>query len=402
MRTWSVSSLSLKLPRLTSASQAFDDLVYISNDRSPTTGHLYVPERVTQAAHWTQSMLRHKIVGGPPLSPPASPTGANRHKELGISVTQKDIKEAPSPRMYWPIPCPSSIRIGECAGIENVSMDEIFGLASASSNRHAPGRSSMSVSGFFGLKNDRCTAAECASSSSSDATRWVPYPPYRFGVEFWDVDSLREKSHLYSQTIWYAGSLFNVFVQIFRKKVQGPQLGVYLHRQSSVDPIPPLSIPYGSIPTEKLAENRSRNPPNTPSSPTISPTYPTQYSFSGIPIIPSPRSSTPVQGSPSNSSISGSSLPATGPPNIPSQPYRDPRAQVSAYFTISCAGATGSSVTRFSSNPDDFSISQSWGWRSSSLRTEVCSNGDKIVDPSTYSLLGDINSVRVTVVLGVV
>jgi hypothetical protein len=59
-------------------------------------------------------------------------------------------------------------------------------------------------------------------------------------------------------------------------------------------------------------------------------------------------------------------------------------------------------VTRFSSNPDDFSISQSWGWRSSSLRTEVCPDGDKIVDPSTSSLLGDINSVRVTVVLGVV
>src|SRR5260221_6040953 len=135
-------------------------------------------------------MPSKNIVGSPPLSPPASPTGASRHKELGISVTQKDIKEALSSsendeenRAYWPIPSPSSTRIGECAAsTENVSMDELFGLSSASSNRRGPSRSSMSVSAFFGLKNDRCIATQC-----SDATRWVPYPPYRFGVEFWDV-----------------------------------------------------------------------------------------------------------------------------------------------------------------------------------------------------------------------
>ena len=391
-----------------SASQTFDDLIYISNDRSPTTGRLYVPERVIQAAYWTQSTLRHNVVGPPSLSPPASPAGASRHKELGISVTQNDIKSALSysendeeNRAYWPIPSPSSTRIGECAIAENASMDELFGLSSASSNRRAPGRSSMSVSAFFGLKNDRRIATQCTSDSSSDATRWVPYPPYRFGVEFWDVDSLREKSHLYSQTIWYAGSLFNVFVQMFRKKAQGPQLGVYLHRQSSVDPIPPLSIPCGSIPTEKLTDDKSRNF-QTPPTPIILPAYPTQYSFSGLPMIPSPRSDTPVQGSPSSSSISGSSLPATGPPTVPSQPYRDPRSKVSAYFTISCANATGSSVTRFTSNPDDFAISQSWGWRSSSLRAEVCLDGEKTVDASTSSSLGDIHSVRVTLILGVV
>lgn len=394
---------------LTSASQTFDDLVYVSHDRSPTTGRRYVPERVIQVAYWSQSMLRHKIVGPSHSSSPGSPTGASRPKELGITVSQNDIREAlfhsegdDENRTYWAIPGSSSTRIGECAGTENASLDELFGLSSAS-KCHAPSRSSMSASSFFGLKSDRCVATECTSDSSSDATRWAPYAPYRFGVEFWDVNSLREKSHLYSQTIWYAGSLFNVFVQLFRKKTQGPQLGIYLHRQSNVDPIPPLSIPSGSLPSEKLADNRSytRSPPS-PSAMSPLPTYPTQYSFSGLPMIPSPRPSTPVQGSPSNSSLSGSGLPATGPPVIPSQPYRDPRPQVSAYFAISCAGATGSSVTRFTSNPDDFSISQSWGWRSSSLRSEVCIDSDRIADPSTLSLLGDISSVRITVILGVV
>ncbi|KAF8272353.1 hypothetical protein EI94DRAFT_1796249 [Lactarius quietus] len=392
------------------ANMSIDDLVHISCDRSPTTGRPFVPERVIEAAHWTQSMLRHKIMGPLPSSPTISPKGASHHKELGISVSKKDIEEAQSSlqgedenRAYWPIPGSSSIRMGECVGVENTSMDELFGLAPVSPKPRGHGRPSMSISSFFGLKNDRCAASNCVSSSSADSTRWAPYPPYRFAVEFWDVDSLREKSHLYSRTIWYAGSLFNVFVQMFRKKSQGPQLGVYLHRQSSVDPIPPLSVPAGQhFGTETPTDNRqnARNL-SSPSSATLLHTSPTQFSFTSLPLLPSPRPDTLVQGSPSNSALSGSGLPATGPPTSPHQPYRDPRAQVSAYFAISCASATGSSVTRFTSNPDEFSISQSWGWRSSSLRTEVCINNENSANSSSPSPSGNV-SLRVTVVLGVV
>lgn len=386
------------------ANMSMDDLVHISCDRSPTTGRPYVPERVIEAAHWTQSMLRHKIMGPLPSSPTASPKGASRHKELGISVSQKDIEKALSSpqrdeesRAYWPVPGSSSTRMGECVGVENTSMEELFGLSPVPPKPRSPGRPPMSISSFFGLKNDRCVASDCVSSGSADLARWVSYPPYRFAVEFWDVDSLREKSHLYSRTIWYAGSMFNVFVQMFRKKTQGPQLGIYLHRQSSVDPVPPLSVPAGQhLATDTPIDNRTnaRNL-SSPSSATLLPTFPMQYSPSGLPMLPSPRPDTPVQGSPSNSAFSGSGLPATGPPTVPHQPYRDPRAQVSAYFAMSCASVIGSSVTRFTSNPDDFSISQSWGWRSSSLRTEVCVDDDKSINPSP-------TSVRVTVILGVV
>lgn len=48
--------------------------------------------------------------------------------------------------------------------------------------------------------------------------KWTPFPPVRFGVEFWGVNGLREKGRLHSQTIWYAGSLYNVYVQVVRKK----------------------------------------------------------------------------------------------------------------------------------------------------------------------------------------
>jgi hypothetical protein len=68
---------------------------------------------------------------------------------------------------------------------------------------------------------------------------------------------------------------------------------------------------------------------------------------------------------------------------------------------VSCASATGSSQTRFSSSPDTFSISQSWGWKSSSLRTEEFLEVG--ADASTSQVVhGKEVSLRATVVLGLV
>ena len=96
-------------------------------------------------------------------------------------------------------------------------------------------------------------------------------------------------------------------------------------------------------------------------------------------------------------------LPATAPPATPVQPYRDPRPVVSAYFTIACASATGASLTRFTSAPDTFAVSQSWGWKSSSLRTEEYLEADADGQPvSVVMPAGKEVSLRATVVLGVV
>jgi hypothetical protein len=91
----------------------------------------------------------------------------------------------------------------------------------------------------------------------------------------------------------------------------------------------------------------------------------------------------------------------TAAPVAPPQPYRDPRPSISAYFTISCANATGSSQTRFTSSPDVFPVSQSWGWKSSSLRTEEYIDTGYTSDASK-PLPGKEVSLRATVVLGLV
>lgn len=76
----------------------------------------------------------------------------------------------------------------------------------------------------------------------------------------------------------------------------------------------------------------------------------------------------------------------------------------------------GTALTRFSSGPDKFAISQSWGWRSSSLRSQeyLAGGSDDAAGPSLderldKGVLGwisdeipkDLHSLRATVVLGV-
>lgn len=60
-------------------------------------------------------------------------------------------------------------------------------------------------------------------------TAYSSYPPFRFAAEFPNPRSLKEKKRVYSRTVFYAGSLWNVYIQKVRS-AKNPQLGVYLHR----------------------------------------------------------------------------------------------------------------------------------------------------------------------------
>lgn len=209
---------------------------------------------------------------------------------------------------------------------------------------------------------------------------------------------------MHSHTVWYAGSLYNAYVQVIRKK--GLQLGVYLHRQSHVDPLPSFSLP---------SPKRSEGPPFRPHShppgsvmqPTDQSRSPTSISTSTI-VLGGIRSTTPVSarpGSPTSTSPPSGNRSASPVNNIV-QPYRDPRSAISAYFSISCASATGASITRFSSGPDTFAISQSWGWKSSTLRTEefleLGDDGQPVPTGLVNVGAGKLVSLRATIVIGII
>ena len=416
--------------------QNLDELMDIARDVCPVTGKPYVPSNILKSAHWDQSVLRHRITTRPlssssPSSPSVSTVSASNRsnskevKELGVTVTSSELATqltGHDPKcadrlaaLHYPIPSDSSTRVGDSTGIEGASMDQLFEVASPSKKASdAPGilSSPPCEANFFSLQPLQLVGAACVRDDASGKGRWSPYPPFRFAVEFWDVDALKEKSRLHSRTVWYAGSLWNVYVQVVRKK--GVQLGVYLHRQSTVDPIPPPSAPVTlpsapstpsslgvpepsrlnasgaplhqtvSVPSVAYPSSRSSTPHSTPGSPAISSSLPTSYSAVNVASIPAV------------------SVPATSPPVAPPQAYRDPRSSVSAYFTIACASATGASLTRFTSAPDAFAVSQSWGWKSSSLRTEEYLEIGEDGMPQGNIAAGREVSFRATVVLGVV
>ncbi len=65
------------------------------------------------------------------------------------------------------------------------------------------------------------------SPSSPSPTRTSP--PFRFSAEFPNPRLIKEKKRVYSRTVFYAGSLWNIYIQKVRS-AKNPQLGVYLHR----------------------------------------------------------------------------------------------------------------------------------------------------------------------------
>ncbi|KLO20430.1 hypothetical protein SCHPADRAFT_6158 [Schizopora paradoxa] len=403
-------------------------------------------------------------------------------------------------RYYYPVPTDSSSRLGVLLGDTSSTAAGLFGVSDDEPDvtpgspmlknrgsslwpfmqdnypdRHQEQRQSLQLQrlvspyrpagaplppcdlNFFGLVGMRRLQGSASTPPNSPlskldtgpdadaniASKYTPFPPLRFGVEFWSLDALRDASirsinaaggnasnakapRLHSQTVWYAGSLFNVYVQVVRKKQQaqdagppqGPtawQLGVYLHRQSSVEPLPvpssppPPSPPLPPLPSLPAAGGGSATAPNSPLFTTASLT---NVNAPGSPRAGSSRpgtgSSRPGTAGTTTSAMSNSTTPSSpysssSTPPVPYgpsvQPYRDPRPAIRAYFSIECGSATGAARTRFASSPDSFSTGQSWGWKSGSLYWE----GEEDMLP-----LGVINtsaedvSLRATVVIGLV
>ena len=64
--------------------------------------------------------------------------------------------------------------------------------------------------------------------------RYTHYPPFRFAASFPNPRLLKEKKRVYSRTVFYAGSLWNIYIQKVASS-RSKQLGVYLHRAKERD-----------------------------------------------------------------------------------------------------------------------------------------------------------------------
>ena len=95
------------------------------------------------------------------------------------------------------------------------------------------------------LLEEHALSLSALSLNDTSSAQWIKSEPFRFSVEFWGLDKLVEKERAYSETHFYAGSWFNVYVQTMRKKEKGAQLGIYLHRQNPAEVFPTPTRPQG-------------------------------------------------------------------------------------------------------------------------------------------------------------
>lgn len=182
---------------------------------------------------------------------------------------------------------------------------------------------------------------------------WSRHEPMRFGVEFFSIDRLPQRTRLYSPTVFYGGSWWNLYI-VTVQKPKGIQLGIYLHRQSPGEKVPDVSPPPADVllPPTKETTLHNREKPITPHS-----IWKTQMENLFLSIRePSARLDL---------------LDELVPSQPPQKPYIDERRSVRACFSIHCFSPLGNGLTCFSSGPDHFTLSQSWGWKSSTLLRTV-------------------------------
>lgn len=278
--------------------------------------------------------------------------------------------------------------------------------------------------------------------------RYSHYPPFRFSAEFPNPRTLKEKKRVYSQTVWYAGSMWNLYIQRVNT-AKNQQLGIYLHRakdkEPSDDPLALLASAtvddrIGHLEREMLLRrhNERRHQSWRSSNATVgadgemedevsgsgdsadNPSLAAEVEaderrIGGRPARPvtlaraQKTSQTPDTGGPAtlsqrqaSSHITDSGEEDEGLSNPGKKfnvsampPYIDGRPTIKTYFKIYSPSRAGRMLSVYESAPDKFNFSQSWGWKSSQMVLE-----DGIAGLDGMAKSGKDGKLRYMVVIG--
>ncbi|KAF2192870.1 hypothetical protein K469DRAFT_714888 [Zopfia rhizophila CBS 207.26] len=242
----------------------YEQLEFIRNARD-VLGLPVMPEKVISNALWQQLALRQKVLNadegdqelGLSQAPPEPATTAvTQTKDISSSKGKRKVgvhtpEEDPDmesgswdgngkPRKFW---IPSS----DCNIVLGNGADPVV-TTSNSFQRHATRlsatmqpedaqwatdfASSPSTLANPNTRTDHPARPTSASGSNAGQPKPIAYtefPPFRFSAEFPNPRFLKEKKRVYSRTVSYAGSLWNIYIQKVRS-AKNVQLGVYLHR----------------------------------------------------------------------------------------------------------------------------------------------------------------------------
>lgn len=290
--------------------------------------------------------------------------------------------------------------------------------------------------------------------TSASAPRYSRYPPFRFSAEFPNPRSLKEKKRVYSQTVWYAGSMWNLYIQRINTQ-KGQQLGIYLHRAKDKDPSDdplaqfiPASVDdrIGQLEREMLLrkanprqhawhENLAQDIDEQPSrvfdgdtSTLLSPSRSVSYRDGELHQKTSQQPSRPDiarrntqthRKTGSDGSDSGNMLldsPTFDAALVRANqqfvssistmpPYNDTRSTIKTYFKIYSPSKAGRLLSVYESAPDSFNFGKSWGWRSSQFVLDEGTGYDTVslTKPPTVNLpSGKESKLRYMVVIGIV
>lgn len=254
-----------------------------------------------------------------------------------------------------------------------------------------------------------------SGSDQGRPSKFSLYPPFRFCAEFPNPRTLKEKKRVYSQTVWYAGSMWNLYIQrVATSKTQ--QLGIYLHRAKEKDVIEDYAnglamksgstgdrlTPLGREMYRRRLEQRSSQwrafpLPGAHSNPLTGDDDSTAHlnSDEDTTLVDpestdqllrasgqtsaqqvrqaeadfDPSSSTPEKQATSGAET-GRPVSSHLSPMVPAlPPYTDARPTIKTYFKIYSPSREGRMLSIYESAPDKFNFSQSWGWKTSLLGT---------------------------------
>ncbi|KAJ9607237.1 hypothetical protein H2200_008309 [Cladophialophora chaetospira] len=252
--------------------------------------------------------------------------------------------------------------------------------------------------------------------SPTSSPRFSYYPPFRFSAEFPNPRSLKDKKRVYSHTVWYAGSLWNLYIQrVSNSKVQ--QLGIYLHRAKEKEPTDdPLNQwmfsnvdeRIGQLEREMLLRKNERSGRNwqvvdvpqrpggdleeTPAESSHEYDSANIQALAGEAAIRRRQLANSTQKSSQNAGPNGRPLndfPAPEGQMLDSDeedaellrtnrkynvsaipPYMDSRPTIRTYFKIYSPSKAGRLLSIYESAPDKFDVSKSWGWKSSQMQLD--------------------------------
>lgn len=267
------------------------------------------------------------------------------------------------------------------------------------------------ASDFTTAVKDKAQTQTCGRSGPSEplpSISYSHYPPFRFAAEFPNPKNLKEKKRVYSRTVWYAGSLWNVYIQKV-ETVKNTQLGVYLHRAKekeerggSVDErigqVEMLmrrnerSRRHQQVETRAEADDETSGSGGDVDATLVPDQVGSAISSQAKAFSNLLRGDGIMKASQSPGTLILSTLPdrvyhASG--SIGSEdenddivvvdtntkkytratlpPYVDSRPTIKTYFKIYSPSKGGRMLSVYESAPDDFNFSQSWGWKSSTM-----------------------------------